>query len=349
MSARNRSHSRSSRANGFWNVGGAHRRKREYSLWRNGSGALAATGLAFITIASFGSSTAFGATAALNLGTASTYAVLGGTSVTNTGSSIISGNIGVNPGTSFTGMPPLVQSSGTINTANAAALQAQSDLTAAFLVAAGLTPFTNITGDLGGQTLVSGVYRGGAIGLTGTVTLTGDASSVFVFQASSTLITASGSNVVLTGGVSPCNVFWEVGSSATLGTTSTFNGSIMALTSVSLNTGASVQGRVLAQNGGVTLDGNTVIDTCSATTATTTTSSTTTSTTTPTTTTPTTTTTAATPVTTTTAPVIPIGSPGTGFGGTAGSGSNPLNLIGFGALGLAGIAGGMALRARRHN
>src|SRR5207244_13299962 len=109
--------------------------------------------------------------------------------------------------------------------------------------------------DLGGLTLVSGVYAGGAVGLTGTLTLDaeGDSSAVFVFQTASTLITASNSVVSLIGGASACNVYWKVGSSATLGTTSDFVGTIIALTSITVTTGATVDGRLLARNGAVTL------------------------------------------------------------------------------------------------
>jgi hypothetical protein len=117
-----------------------------------------------------------------------------------------------------------------------------------------------VSADLGGQTLVSGVYTGGALALTGTLTLDGqgDPNAVFIFQAASSLTTASGSRVSLTGGLTACNVYWKVGSSATLGTGSTFVGTILALTSITATTGAVIQGRLLARNGAVTLDTNTI-------------------------------------------------------------------------------------------
>ena len=327
----------------FWQSRGAHRRRFDFSMWRITSGALAATGLAFLTVAAFGSETAFAATPIVNLGTAASYAVLAGTTITNTGSSVISGDIGLSPGTSITGFPPGVQSSGVTHIADAQALLAENDLTAAYLDAAGRTPFNTVSGDLGGTTLVPGVYKSASsLALTGALTLNGggDNSAVFVFQAGSTLTTATGSSVILENGAQACNVFWQVGSSATLGTTTRFSGTILSLTSATLDTGATLAGRVLARNGAVTIDGGSVtVPTCS--TATTTTSTSTTSTT------STSTTTSLAPVTTTTAAIIPTGSPATGFGGTAGSGSSPAGPIGFSALALAGLAGAMALRARR--
>lgn len=192
----------------------------------------------------------------VGLGTAAPFAVLAGTTVTNTGPTVVNGDLGVSPGSAITGFPP-----GTINgtphSADAAAAQAQLDLTAAYNNAAGQTPDTAIVADLGGTTLVPGVYNSAiGIGLTGTVTLNagGDPNAVFVFQAGSTLVTASASTVLLTNGAQACNVFWQVGSSATLGTNSTFVGSILALTSVTVTTGVNLAGRTLARNGAVTLD-----------------------------------------------------------------------------------------------
>jgi hypothetical protein len=161
-----------------------------------------------------------------------------------------------------TGFPPGQVTNGGTYTANAVARQAKADLTTGYLDAAGRTPFVVTGSDLGGRTLAPGVYRGSSsLGLTGTVTLNGhgDASAVFIFQAGSTLITASSSTVLLENGAQACNVFWQVGSSATLGSYSDFSGTIMALTSATLNTGATVDGRVLAQNGAVTLQSDTII------------------------------------------------------------------------------------------
>jgi hypothetical protein len=196
----------------------------------------------------------------VGLGTATSFAVLGGSTVTNTGPSAISGDLGVSPGTSVTGFPPGTVNNGTIHAADGVAAQAQSDATTAYNNAAGQTPFTSVTADLGGQTLVPGVYRAPTLGLTGTVTLNGqgDPNAVFIFQAGSTLITGSSSVVALIGNASACNVFWQVGSSATLGTDSTFVGTAVALTSVTATTRAAISGRLIARNGAVTLDSNTV-------------------------------------------------------------------------------------------
>jgi hypothetical protein len=185
----------------------------------------------------------------------------------------------VSPGSAVTGFPTGKLTSGTIHKADAVAGQAESDVTTAYNDAAGRTPFVSEPADLGGKTLVAGVYRGGAIGLTGTLTLNaqGDPNAVFIFQAASTVITASGSRVTLINGASACNVYWKVGSSATLGTNSTFVGTVLALTSISAKTGASVQGRLLARNAAVTLDDNTITGpNCGGTTTPTTTSPTTT-------------------------------------------------------------------------
>lgn len=216
-----------------------------------------ALGAAFVVV-SAQSASAVGSP--VGLGTASSFAVLAGTTVTNTGPSTISGNVGVSPGTAVVGFPPGVITNGVIHSANTVALQAQADTTVAYNDAAGRTSTATISANLGGQTLVSGVYSGGALALTGTLTLDAenDPDAVFIFQATSTLITSSSSSVVLLRGANPCNVFWQVGSSATLGTSSTFVGTILALTSITAARGANVEGRLLARNGAVTLDRNVI-------------------------------------------------------------------------------------------
>jgi type VI secretion system secreted protein VgrG len=213
--------------------------------------------------------TAFGAgPAPIGLGTAAPFAVLAGTpAVTNSGPTAITGDVGISPGAAVTGFPPGTVT-GTIHTADAVALQAKTDLTAAYTVAAGL-PVTATHGTLAGLTLPGGVYNAGGVtlDLTGTVTLDGqnDPSSVWVFQATSDLITSSSSTVALINGASPCNVFWQVTSSATLGSGSTFVGTIMALTSITMADGVTVTGRALARNGDVTLINDVInASTCAA-------------------------------------------------------------------------------------
>jgi hypothetical protein len=276
----------------------------------------------------------------IGLGTASAFAVLAGTTVTNTGSSTISGDVGVSPGTAVTGFSSVTQSNGTVDAGNPAAAQAQSDLTTAYGDAASAGPSTSVPADLTGLTLSPGVYAGGAIGLSGTVTLNGNDNpdAVFIFRAASTLITGPSSKVVLTNGAQACNVFWQVTSSATLGTASVFDGTIMALTSITADTGASVAGRLLARNGGVTLQANTI------TTPTCTTVSTTPTTTVPSSTTPTTVPTGSSSVTTSTIPPLPAGPPGTG--GIPPAGTDWPLLVGGGLI-VIGFAGGSGLWWRR--
>jgi LPXTG-motif cell wall-anchored protein len=196
----------------------------------------------------------------VGLGTATSFAVLGGTTVTNTGPSTISGDLGVSPASAVVGFPPGTVGNGAIHAADVVAGQAQAAVTTAYLDSAGRSSSGTVSADLGGQTLVAGVYTGGTLAINGTLTLDaqGDPNAVFIFQAASTLITGSTSRVALVGGATACNVFWKVGSSATLGTNSVFVGTVLALTSVSATTGASVSGRLLARNGAVTLDSNVV-------------------------------------------------------------------------------------------
>jgi hypothetical protein len=203
--------------------------------------------------------------AQVNLGTAQNFAVLGGSTVTNTGPTAITGNVGVSPGSSVTGFPPGVVTGGSIHAADAVAGQAQTDLTAAYNAAAGTPCSVNLTGqNLGGLTLTPGVYCfSSSASLTGTLTLNfqGNPNAAFLFQVGSSLTTASGSSVVaINSGATSCppNVNWQIGSSATLGTGSSLLGNILALTSITLTTGTNLSGRALARNGAVTLDTNTI-------------------------------------------------------------------------------------------
>ena len=196
------------------------------------------------------------------LGTADSFAVLGGSTITNTGPSVINGDLGLHPGTSVTGFPPGTVN-GTQHISNAVAQQAKTDLTTAYNDAAGRPLSATLAPDIGGQTLTAGIYRTGSVpslGLTGNLTLDaqGDPRAVFIFQVASTLTTATASSVSLINGAQACNVFWQVGSSATLGTSSVFRGNILALTSISVNNGVTVDGRLLARNGAVTLINDTV-------------------------------------------------------------------------------------------
>ena len=218
--------------------------------------AVVATALLFLAVS---------ASAQINLGTASSFGVLGGSAVTNTGPTVVNGNLGVSPGTSVTGFPPGVVVGGTIHSADATAAQAQTDLTVAYNTAAGIACTTNLTGqNLGGLVLTPGVYCfDTSAQLTGTLTLDlqGNPNAFFLFKIGSTLTTASASAVSLinTGGTTcPQNVYWQVGSSATFGTGSSFIGNVLALTSITMTTGAQISGRSLARNGAVTLDSNTV-------------------------------------------------------------------------------------------
>src|SRR5215210_5132829 len=236
-------------------------RVRELRMNGKQSRLLASAGFAAFL---FGSSPAL----AQSLGTAASFAVLGGSTVTNTGPSIIAGDLGVSPGSAVTGFPPGIVIGGTIHAADAVALQAQNDVTAAYNFLAGQACTTNLTGqDLGGKTLTAGVYCfSSSAQLTGTLTLDaqGNPNAVFIFQIGSTLTTASGSTVRVINSGNCENVFFQVGSSATLGTGTTFVGNILALQSITLNTNASVIGRLLARTGAVTLDSNTINSTACA-------------------------------------------------------------------------------------
>jgi hypothetical protein len=205
--------------------------------------------------------TALAAPSTVGLGTAGGFAVLAGETITNTGPTTITGNVGLHPGSAVTGFAS-VTLHGSQHVADGVALQAKNALVTAYNDAAGRTPATTVATELGGQSLKAGLYNStaGTFGVTGTLTLDaeGDSHAVFIFQAASTLISAPGSSVSLINGATACNVFWQVGSSATLDTTTRFKGTIMALTSIALKTGATLEGRALASNGEVTMDSNVI-------------------------------------------------------------------------------------------
>jgi len=206
------------------------------------------------------------ASTAPGLGTATSFAILAGTTVTNTGNSVITGDLGVSPGSAVTGFPPGTDNGAQHTGSDPLAISAKNDLTTAYKIAASSPCNFNKTGqNLGDQTLTPGTYcQTTAPTLTGTLTLSGN--GVFIFQIGSTLVTAPGATVSLINGAQPCNVFWQVSSSATLDTTTTFVGTIMASASISLNNAASIAGRALAQTGQVSLINNkiTTPTTCNA-------------------------------------------------------------------------------------
>jgi len=236
-------------------------RRRPRYAWLAGGSAVVAGSVAVVVVV-VAAQSAGAATAPVGLGTAGSFAVLAGTTVTNTGPSTVSGDLGVSPGTAVTGFPPGIVSNGTIHSADGVANGAQSDLTTAYNDAAGRSPTANVPAFIGaGQTLAPGVYKASSsLDVGGSLTLDagGDPNAVFIFQAPSTLVTDSASSVTLTGGARACNVFWQVGSSATLGTNSSFSGTVLALTSISVQTGDTIAGRALARNGAVTLDDDTI-------------------------------------------------------------------------------------------
>jgi hypothetical protein len=223
---------------------------------------LAGNALAANSVWSFTTAATLGGQAPVALGAASTFEVLAGSTVTNTGATTINGNLGLSPGTAITGFPPGIVN-GTIYAAVPAAAQAQLDLTTAYSDAAGRTVGVILLADaenLGGLTLAPGLYKSAsslAIS-SGDLTLDakGDVNAVWIFQMGSTLTTTVGRQIILANGAKAANVFWQVGSSATLGTGSVFKGNILALASITVTTGATVEGRLLARTAAVTLDNN---------------------------------------------------------------------------------------------
>jgi ice-binding like protein len=197
------------------------------------------------------------------LGSAASYAVLAGSTITNTGATVISGDVGVSPGTAITGLPVGQPTNGTVHAGDVPAAQAQADLATMYGFLAGMPCAVTMTGvDLGGKTLAPGVYCfATSAGLTGALSLDaqGDTAAVFVFQIGSTLTVANGSSVAVINGAQGRHVWWQVGSSATLGIGTTTLGSVLAYASITLNTNAILAGRALAQNGAVTLDTNSFV------------------------------------------------------------------------------------------
>jgi hypothetical protein len=212
---------------------------------------------------SFATSVTSGYPAAPAVGEAGGFAVLAGSTVTNSGATSLTGDLGVSPGTAITGFPPGTLT-GTIHAGDATSATGMTDLTTAYNDVAGRTlAAVAIAGNLGGLTLPPGLYKStSSLSISsGNLTLDGqgDPNAVFLFQMASTLTTTSGRKVNLIGGAKASNVFWQVGSSATLGTTTDFAGSILANQSITLNTGATLNGRALARIGAVTLAGNAVV------------------------------------------------------------------------------------------
>jgi hypothetical protein len=236
------------------------RRPREHRA----AAVIAATvAFAALTVVTGGTPATAAIVATVPLATAAEYAVLGSTTVTNTGNSVLDGSLGLSPGTSITGFPPgLVLAPGTTQMTSPAAAQARLDLNAAYVNAAGRPVDATTTADLVGRTLVGGVYSGPSkspLELSGPLVLdgAGDPTSVFIFQTDSTLTTGSSSTVTLINGAQECNVFWQVGSSATLGSSSVFAGTILASESITVTNSVTVHGRALALNAAVTLDNDT--------------------------------------------------------------------------------------------
>jgi len=221
---------------------------------------LAGNALASNSAWSFTTAAATSGQTPVALGSASTFVVLAGSAVTSTGATTVNGDLGISPGTTLTGAPTV---NGATHLGDPTAAAAQGDLTIAYNDAAGRTiGAITVAGNLGGQTLAPGLYKStSSLEISsGDLTLDagGDPNAIWIFQMGSTLTTTAGRQVILSGGAQAANIYWQVGSSATLGTTSVFKGNILALTSITVTTGAAVEGRMLARNGAVSLDGNTI-------------------------------------------------------------------------------------------
>jgi hypothetical protein len=202
--------------------------------------------------------------AAVSLAGASNFAILAGSAVTNTGATIVTGDLGLSPGTSVGGFPPGILN-GTQHINDQIVNQAKLDLTTAFndAVARTSTEIVTLSGNIGGLTLTPGLYKTTSSLAISSGDLTfdakGNAGAVFIIQIASSLTTTSGRKVILSGGASASNIFWQVGSSATFGTTSVFKGTVLVMQSATFNTGATLDGRVLTRTGGITMAGNTIV------------------------------------------------------------------------------------------
>lgn len=200
----------------------------------------------------------------VSLGGTSSLAILAGSGITNTGATVITGDMGLSPGSSIGGFPPGILN-GTQHINDAISDQAKLDLTAAYNDLAGRTStdIVTLSGNIGGLTLTPGLYKSTSSLAVSSGDLTfdakGNASAVFIIQIASTLTTTSGRQVILSGGALASNIFWQVGSSATFGTTSVFKGTILAMQSITFNTGAKLDGRGFARTGAITMAGNTIV------------------------------------------------------------------------------------------
>lgn len=200
----------------------------------------------------------------ISTASASNFAVLSGSAITNTGATNITGDLGLSPGSSVGGFPPGILN-GTLHINDVLSNQAKLDLTAAYNEAAGRTStdIVTLSGNIGGLTLTPGLYKSTSSLAISSGDLTfdalGDANAVFIIQIASTLTTTSGRKVILSGGAQASNITWQVGSSATFGTTSVFKGTVLAMKSITFNTGATLNGKALARIGAVTMAGNTIV------------------------------------------------------------------------------------------
>jgi len=201
----------------------------------------------------------------ISLAGSSGLAILAGSSITSTGATNITGDIGLSPGSSIGGFPPGILN-GDQHINNAISDQAKLDLTAAYNDAAGRTStdIVTLSGNIGGLTLTPGLYKSTSSLAISSGDLTfdakGNADEIFIIQIATTLTTTSGRKVILSGGALASNIYWQVGSSATFGTTSVFKGTVMAMQSITLNTGATLEGRALARTGAITMAGNTIVN-----------------------------------------------------------------------------------------